>query len=79
MTDKPIYNNDDDDITYAWTEAQFCLSKAFKDGLIDIRLREPDGLTIYRPLYLAFTSNGQITIMVDEESAEYPYRGMNKD
>lgn len=70
MTDS-ILPNDDDDITYEWTLAQASISKAFKEGRIDLRIKEPDGITIYRPKYICFTSHGNITIVADNASVEY--------
>lgn len=71
MTENRPIDNDDDDIAYTWTQAQASISQAFKKGLIEVRMREEDGTSIYQPLYLAFTSSGEITIVVDRESVTF--------
>lgn len=70
MTEKGSYNNDDD-IAFVWTEEQASISRAFNKDLIDVRLIEPDGVTIYRPAYLCFMSGGEITISIDYGSAKF--------
>ena len=58
-------------VTYEWTLVQMSISKAFKEGLMDIRIDDADGICIYQPRYLCFTSSGGITIVVDPDSLKF--------
>lgn len=70
MTDF-IFNSDEKDDIFFITQAQDTISQAFKLGKIDIRIKDPDGICIYRPSYLCFTTSGEITIVANGDSAEY--------
>ena len=58
--------DDEDEVTYAFTELQDALAKAFHADLLSVR----DGYEDYSVEYLAFTTDGKIVIKKEEAQSK---------